>query len=250
MKNLCKYMMIVFLGLSLFGLVGCGKKDKNGGRISNGHRHRDRVNGDSHSTPFKSPRDFDEEYYPGRIVGSPQDNFQYGVDNLVSSFMDPLDPEKGISFVSGSEDDKTGVWFNGHIKVRDGFNERETHNSVIQSGSFINVLIWDKYAGQESGDGIIPGIKIGPAKLVSGDIRGRSVELKFAYQDKDGDTLGYLSLEGTYNSRAFSGQFYFDNKKFANPEKYRAHQGCHGNGACGQMGGFYISTCKIFDCDH
>ena len=246
MKNLFKYLIMILLGLSFFGSIGCGGKKKVSGKISSGHDNRDRSNKDN--TPFERPDSFDDSYYPGRIVGSPQKDFQKGVDNLVSSFMDPLDPQTGIGIVSGTQGDDTGVWFNGILHVQEGFDANSDYNTSIQPGSFINVLIWDEYAGMEKDDGVIPGVKIGPARIVNGRINGRQVNLKFEYQDKNGGTLGYLRLSGSYTSSEFSGRFFFENEKF-NDAKYEGH-GCGSKGACGQLGGFFIPTCDIFECSN
>ena len=246
MGNLFKYIILIFLGLSLCGLVGCGGKKKTSGRISSGHGDRDQAN--RGNTTFERPDEFDDSYYPGRIVGSPQEDFQQGVDSLISSFMDPLDPNTGIGTVSGTQGDDTGVWFNGLLRIRGGFDSGESYNTSIQSGSFINVLIWDEYAGLEEGDGFIPGINIGSSRIVSGSINGRDVDLKFEYQDKSGNTLGYLELVGTYDSSEFSGGFFFENEKF-NDSKYDGN-GCGNKGACGRLGGFFIPTCEIFECSN
>lgn len=243
MRNLYKYTIMILLGLSFLGSIGCsGKKED----TNIPHRYRYRNYGNGGSVPFTHPYDFNHEVYPGRIVGRPQNEFQNGVANLISSFMNPDDPTSGISTVSGKQGDYTGVWFQGRLKVHGGFNPNRGHNSSLLSDSFINVLIWDQYAGQERGDGVVPGINIGPAHVVNSSIQGQNVNLKFEYRDVNGEILGYLRLEGSYNQKEFHGRFYFENERFHNP----AHNGRgYGNrGARGQMGGFYIPTCKIFEC--
>ena len=62
-----------------------------------------------------------------------------------------------------------------------------------------------------------------------------------------GQILGYLTLRGSFDSLNYSGQFYYANEVFSNPE-YNTF-GCDGKGACGQMGGFSIQTCQIFNCN-
>ena len=242
-----------FFGLALLGLMACsGGDDRVQSKpVSQAHEHRTDGNtdGDVNGT-VEPPESFDDEYYSGRILGSPQEEFQYGVDNLVSSFMDPVSEEAGLGYVSGVQGDDTGVWFNGYLKVNGGFNEKTGgQKSFVQGASFINVLIWDEHAGLEAKEGgLIPGIKIGPARLVSGKIQGHNVEVEFSYRDKNGYLLGYLALVGSYNTEIFSGTFHFDNEFFSDSKYNDGGYGCDGKGACGQMGSFSIPTCQIFDC--
>ena len=110
-----KRIIIVLSSLSLLGLVGCIDTNSQTSQSQFNQRSAGGQGG-----PRQAPMAYNDNQYPGRIVGSPQKEFQNGVDNLVSSFMDPLDSQKGLGTVSGVQGDMTGVWFNGRINVSGG----------------------------------------------------------------------------------------------------------------------------------
>ena len=235
-------ILIAFLNLSLLALVGCS-----GEKSGVASKYENRGNA-GNEFPVEAPRPFNDIYYPGRILGSPQDAFQAGVYDLVSSFiMNPKDSQKGVGRVSGVQGEQTGVWFNGLINISGGFNPNSTTGGSVNSDSFINVLIWDEFAGEDSsGGGVIPGIKIGPAYLATGEVGNYNANLRFYYTDNKGEVLGYLTLVGSYNNTSFTGTFHYSNETFLNPQYHGL--GCDDKGACGNMGGFSIPTCDIFNC--
>ena len=238
-RNLTK----ISLCFTLLGLLACGKNE-----TLSGHQQPSETANQERGEGLEYPESFDESTYPGRVVSSsPQEDFQYGVDNFVSSFMDPISETNGIGLVSGTQGNDTGVWLNGYLRVPGGLAPDQSYNLNIEEG-FINVLIWDEFSGQElnDGNGIIPGIKV-RALLLEGSITGKKVTLRFQYQDREGRTLGYLELEGAYDHEDFSGDFYFYNEVFYNQEY--TGSGCDEKGACGKMGGFYIPTCQVFTCN-
>ena len=232
-------IFIAFINLSLLALVGCsGKESRDASQRDASQRYANRGNVGNES-PVEAPRSVNDTYYPGRILGSPEEAFQDSVYNLISSFMmDPADSEKGVGRVSGVQGEQTGIWFNGLINISGG---------SVTSDSFINVLIWDEFAGEEtSGGSLIPGIKIGPAYLISGEVDNYNANLRFYYTDNTGEVLGYLAMVGSYNNTSFTGTFHYSNETFLNPKYYGL--GCDDKGACGKMGGFSIPTCDIFNC--
>ena len=241
-KNSIK--MVVALVMSM-GFVACSKSKKSTRLKSpNSLRTRTGINAPGvtqHGT----------QGYAGKVINYDQSAFQWGVDSLVSSFLDMSEGAQEMGLVSGTPgQDNTGFYLAGKMILVSGpFNPNQYVSSAVSSNSVLSFRIIDNLVGQKSQSGeVFKSVDMNTFSLRNGNVSGNFVSLEFDYyssNESNATVLGKVLLEGTFDASVFRGQLYFNNNQYWDG----ASPGAPGTNQYAVIGQIEVPTCSFFQCN-